>query len=529
MTKAIAIRRVSSKKQAENNHSLEQQDTSVQNMAIVLEAEIVNEWAMATSAKKGNNLKRKDLTQALSFCRYSSGVKYLLIDKVSRFARELKMIFYFIVEFEKLGVKVIFCDPSQQKFNADTAEAMYELARKAYDAEAENEERSQTAFTKMKERVRLGYYPFHAHQGYKKTDAEDGLHVPDQPRLNLLQKALKATSSLEMSPKEAQKWLEANGYRTPTFYRKDENGHKVLKGGRVLDLNHFIEIMKTPYYAGIIQVKDWPINERGLHKAIITAEELEINTAVANGRKVRGKQQYNPKFPLNLSFHEPCVHKDGKLSGIYHVNGKGWGRDEYVCRNCKKRIEQVKVHASMDTLLSSLTANDNGVSELKKALSQVWDNGEAYRIDRMKSLQGRKVELSDKKSQMIHSLSVNPEFADDIKEEIVKIKAEMTEIDIQVDKDRQVDNEFAEFAAYALDYTDDLRKHWWELPGEKLSECKQLLFRSKIIVQPDGNVYTPELSYIYSLQMKNDDPKVVENRNMVELAGTAPASAIQSS
>jgi hypothetical protein len=52
MTEAIAIRRVSSKKQAENNHSLEQQDTSVQNMAVILEAVIVQEWAMATSAKK---------------------------------------------------------------------------------------------------------------------------------------------------------------------------------------------------------------------------------------------------------------------------------------------------------------------------------------------------------------------------------------------------------------------------------------------------------------------------------------------
>jgi hypothetical protein len=35
-------------------------------------------------------------------------------------------------------------------------------------------------------------------------------------------------------------------------------------------------------------------------------------------------------------------------------------------------------------------------------------------------------------------------------------------------------------------------------------------------VQPDRNVYTPDLSLIYTLQKKNDDPKVVENRNMVE-------------
>lgn len=159
-TKAIALRRVSSKKQAENNHSLEQQDDSVQAMATKLHTVIIKDWGMAISSKKGNNLKRKDLQEALIYCRYNPGVKYLLIDKVNRFMRELKMIFYFIVEFEKLGVKVIFCDPSQQKLNEDTAEGNYEIARKGYEAEAENEERSLTSLTKMKARVALGYLPF---------------------------------------------------------------------------------------------------------------------------------------------------------------------------------------------------------------------------------------------------------------------------------------------------------------------------------------------------------------------------------
>jgi len=45
-------------------------------------------------------------------------------------------------------------------------------------------------------------------------------------------------------------------------------------------------------------------------------------------------------------------------------------------------------------------------------------------------------------------------------------------------------------AVFALDYTEDLRKRWWELPCEKLQECKHLIFRSKIIVQADGTVYT---------------------------------------
>lgn len=524
MSKAIAIRRVSSKKQAENNHSLAQQDTSVQAMAAILGVTIVKEWAMPISARKGKNLKRKDLLEALHYSRYNRGVKYLLIDKVSRFARELKMIFYFIVEFEKLGVKVVFCDPNQQKFNADTAEAMYELARKAYDAEAENEERSQTSLTKMKARVALGYYPFHPHQGYKKTDAADGLHIPDPLRFNLLQKALKDTSSLNKTPKEAQLWLAANGYLTPVIYKKDENGHKIKKGERILDLNHFVEIMKDPYYAGILKVNDWPINEHGLHKPMITPEEYEINLAIAEGRQVRKKLKYNPDFPLNISWHEPCHENGGKLTGINHSNGKGWQRKEYVCRGCKKRIARDKVHASMDYLLTHLMMSQDGITELKGALKQVWGNNEAYRLDRLANQNKRKAELIAKKSEFLGSLAANPELADDFKEEIARIKAEITEIDMQIAKDSNIDEEFAKFTDFALDYTDDLRNRWWLLSGEKLAECKQLLFRGEIIVQPSGNVYTPFVSYIYTLQNENDDPKIVKNHDLVELRGTAPRS-----
>jgi hypothetical protein len=415
------------------------------------------------------------------------------------------------------GVQLIFCDPSQKNLNGTDPKTFLKIVEKLVEGEMENEERSSVSNERMRQRVALGYYPFYPHQGYKKTEAEDGYHIPDEPRFTLLQKALKATASQTMTPKEAQLWLAANGYRTPAIYRKDKDGHKIKKGERILDLNHFTEIMKKSYYAGKIELEGWPINERGLHQPMITLEELEINTAIANGRKIRRKQQYNPEFKLNLSLHEPCIDKDGKLTGINHTNGKGWWRKEYVCRACKKRMPRDKVNDSMSNLLDNLMPNSDGIKELKAALKQVWSNNESYRMDRVKSLTERKNELSEKKSQMLHSLSANPELADDIKEELEKIKIKIAKTDTLISENSNVDNEFDEFAAYALDYTEDLRNRWWDLPGEKLQECKHLVFRNKIIVQPDGNVYTPDLSLIYTLQNKNDDPKVVENGNMVEL------------
>lgn len=283
-------------------------------------------------------------------------------------------------------------------------------------------------------------------------------------------------------------------------------------------------MMKDAYYAGILAINDWEVNEHGLHKPMITKDEYETNLALANGRKVRQKLKYNPDFKLNLALHEPCTDREGKLCGINHTNGKGWYRKEYVCRNCKKRVPQAKVHESMGNLLRSMVAKENGLNELKKALRRVWNNNESYRVDRAKQLEMRKEALQEQKSELLRSLSANPEIADDIKEEVVRIKAQIVEVDKQLAEDSDIDKEFAEFAAYALDYTEDLRSRWWDLPGKQLDECKQLLFRHEIIVKPDGNVYTPQISTIYSLLKTKPSMKAGKNVEMVELAGTAPAS-----
>ncbi|GAC1391545.1 MAG: hypothetical protein NVSMB46_04470 [Candidatus Saccharimonadales bacterium] len=525
MMKAIAICRVSSKKQEENNHSLQQQGTSVGDMANELSAEIVMTWSMATSSKKGVNLKRKDLNGALKYCKYNKSVKYLFIDKVSRFARELKMIFYYMVEFEQLGVKVVFCHPSQRRFNADTADAMYELAKKAHQAESENEERTETSITKMQARVAQGYYPFYPHQGYKKTALEDGLHIPDYPRYGLLQKALKATSSFDMTIPEAVQWLFANGYRTPTILRKNECGIRVQKGNRKLDADHFRTIMEDCYYAGILQVGNWPINEHGLHQAMITVEEWETNVAIIKNRKKRVKQQFNPNFRMNKALHLPCQHKDGKLTGINHGNGKGWWREEYVCRACKKRVAKDLVHDSVNDVLERIRPSQNALKELGDALDKVWRNNEAYRLQRSKELSERKAGLQQRKSELITTIVAYPDIADDIKEEIVKVKASIAEADLQIAESDNMDDDYREFVTYALNYSENLRSKWWELPKDSLEKCKQLLFSDEILVAQDGKVYTPALSPIYTLLDNKKAPESPSDALMVELPGTAPGSA----
>lgn len=125
----------------------------------------------------------------------------------------------------------------------------------------------------------------------------------------------------------------------------------------------------------------------------------------------------------------------------------------------------------MSVLLNSLVTNEDGITELKAALKQVWSNNESCRMDRVQSLQARKNELSGKKIQMVHTLSANPDLADGIKDELAKIKVKISEVDTLIAENSNVNNEFDEFATFALDYTEDLRNHWWVLPGKN---CKSV-------------------------------------------------------
>lgn len=504
---AIALYRVSTYKQSVEGHSLDAQEQRVTRVADSLGLEIVKSWRIDASSKAGKNITRKDLQEALLFCAKNKQVKYFLVDELDRFMRSINEYYWFQVEFERLGVKLLFA--SQSELNEGTGFARLRELLTVYEAQASNEERSRKTTDKMKARVAAGYYPFYPRQGYKKSDTP-GLHAPDEPRFSLLQTALRAVANIDMTPKEAQRWLYDNGYRTP--------------GGKKLDMNHFHDILLDPYYVGILQVKDWP-EATGLHQNMITRIEFQNNVEIITGRKKLRRKKFNPEFPLNLAMHEPCLYGDGKLTGINHSNGKGWQRKEYLCRTCKKRVPRDKVHESLSCLFETIKPSEEGLKELRNALASVWKHQESSRIQQAKQLQGRLDSLNEQKGKLIRSLVANNDLADDIKAEVTNIKAEIQKVERNLTKLNTIDEELEEFTQYALSYTENLRSNWWSLEPEKRNECKQLLFQGEILVTQDAKVYTPKLSPIYTLYKAKSSPKAAKNINMVELAGTAPASA----
>lgn len=111
---------------------------------------------------------------------------------------------------------------------------------KGFKAETDNDSRSETTIARMRACYSAGYYISHPHQGYIKSDIA-GLHVRDPERFELLQKSGQLIIYEQYTPEQAVKWLHDQGYRT--------------RGGKKMDVNHYIELIEDRYYCGIMTLK----------------------------------------------------------------------------------------------------------------------------------------------------------------------------------------------------------------------------------------------------------------------------------
>src|SRR3981081_3754859 len=221
-TQGLALHRISSAKQ-QDGHSIDAQELSTSKMAESMDVEIVKSWSITQSSKKGNNLSRNDLKEILTYAKQNKKVEFLFIDRVNRLMREMMAMIAYIVELDAIGVKVIFCDTSQQYLNGDSQINQLLLIIEGYKAEQENKERAETTISRMKARYSAGYYLSHPHAGYKKSEIP-GIHDPDEPRFSLLQKGCHLIIYEQYIVPQAVRWMNDNGYRT--------------LGGKKLDVNH---------------------------------------------------------------------------------------------------------------------------------------------------------------------------------------------------------------------------------------------------------------------------------------------------
>lgn len=519
---AVALIRISDPKQSDG-HSLDAQEQSVRKVAEELDIELVKIWSIQRSSKRGKNYKRKDLEEIYKFCKRNPKVKYLLIDFVNRLMREVEMMIYYKVKFEQIGIRLYFCDPGQRSLNSGDQYAKLMLYIEGFKAESDNDSRTDTTVARMRARYSAGYYISHPFAGYTKSNIA-GIHSKDPERFDLLQKSGYLIIHDQYTPEQAVKWINDQGYRT--------------RGGRKMDLNHYIKLMQNRYYCGIIDIMgDGPLSDvkgvKGLHESMFTVREHERLVAAIAKRNPRLRQKHNPEYPAaNLIRHFECNHEElhSKFSGFAKDRGSRNGKKRtkkptYRCRTCRKEFSRQKLHDGIDTHLNGLEFLPNDTA-FKRALIKVWRNQRGSVIQRISVLQANKARIETDIRNTVINYAKEPEGAvkNSLRLLLEDYETKLEAIKHDITNTQNIDMESDDFVKFALDFSKKLKDKWWSISFDERKGGEQILFNGEFFIDNSAKVHTPKLSTIYTLGTNKKDLNEVDFNKMVELVGTAPTS-----
>ena len=511
---AVAVCRVSTPEQLLNN-SLNRQEESVLKASGELGVDVALWLSGDESSKVGKNVNRKDLKKAYLFCKGNRRVKYLIVDEVDRFMRSIAEMFYWIIKLQEIGVKVHFA--SNPELNGGDAKARLLLSLDGFKAEGSNEERQHKSISGHEKALREGRHTFPTKPGYAKGEIP-GVKVPHPITFKPLQKAFKEVISGLYSPTEALKRLNQSDFsKVHAFWPMDK----------------FRLYACDPYYAGVLvmdkQVKER--NECGQHEAMLSLEDNEELVRIFTGKfKPRGaKKQYNPEFPMNkVLVCEDCG-GESKFTGSEKNNGFNrkttthyW---KYECRGCHKSYHRHEVHADITKRLSEIQYTGKQRQELIEALATVWTQKKKDKLQQIKALEQRSVELQQTKSKLVIEMAkADAEYKQDIKDEVDKIKVQIADNNALVNQSDELQDDLIDFVKFGLEYTNTLMDDFWKLDHEERVRCQQLILPGGISYNHSKKVGTSLISPLYTLEPNKKDLRFSRKSLMVELVGTAPTS-----
>lgn len=512
---AITTCRVSTPEQLESN-SLNRQGVAVIKAAQELEAKIPDDgqWSGSVSSKAGTNTKRKDLKQMLDYCKRHPRVKYLIVHEVDRFMRSIKELFYFEVEFEKVGVKVWYA--SQPELNTDDPHSKLLKALEAFKSEGSNLERQKKSIDGQTAAIREGRYPSGPKPGYMKgkMPAIQELHPVRGPALR---RVLKRIAAGLISPTDGL--IELNN----SEFTSDHGPYKMDK---------FPRIATDPFNAGILTVnKQVKVDKAfGLHEPLITIQEHERLLEIFSKKpkyQTGPNPKGNPKFPLsNMVSDDACtnVKDSGRIVGFEHSNGKNKALiyEKYRCRSCKRYWHKEHIHNEIECLFNSYELTSEGRHEILDALDVVWKQNEQQIHQEIIRLKQSIHHLESDIEAKVEAATdpANAAIKQDILVIIDKKKAELKSLQDNLEEQTaQQESDKREFMDFALRFVSDMSKCFLDgtISRENRTKCKQLMFPAGILINQKNKVYTPEVSAFYRAAPKKKSAEALDNSHLVRV------------
>ncbi len=514
--RGIIYTRVSSDEQVKGT-SLEFQEDLCKKYCQDKGIEIVSVFKEEGESAKDLSLNnRKKFLEALEFCRKNKDkVQAFVVLRVDRFARNADDHFAIRKILATYGTTLhSVTEPIGNEPVAKLLETFL-----AGIAEFDNAIRKQRCSDGMLARINQGIYPWKPPIGYRclqnKKHGEKKTQ-PDPPHeeiFPIIQRGLKEFAQGLHSQSELARKL-------------DEWGLKDLTGKKTPP--QLVSRLVTNYlkfYAGII-TNPWTEKDvEGLHKPMITKNEMYQILMILSGKKrvVAKYNKYNPDFPLRRTVL--CGACGRALTGSAPRGGMGGRYNYYHCKNktCAefgKSIKKADLEREFIEYLARITPNGEFLSALKEVAIDVWQaKGQRFEMEVEKW--NKKIEILEAKKKRIYEMREDGSYTkEEFMERKDEVENEITATRISVNEARIEQFDLEGTVIYATKFIKDLGRQWFDLVSHLQPKFQKLVFPDGIPYERKKGFGTAKLGVIYELNQHFAD----ENSHLVDLGGIEPPS-----
>ncbi len=483
---AVIYLRVSTEEQANGPLNLSNQEQRCRNFCAQSGLSVVQ--LFTDPGVSGRSAARPEFQQMLRFCKDNRrDVSYVVVQDLSRFARNTRDQADAIVELERHGVHVrSVYEPHVDETAAGKLAANMLGAFNQYFSDSLSE--------KMKDRMRAsvaaGRFPWRAPIGYKNVGGKVGPNiVPDPERAQFIQQAFDLIATGLHKRTKVLHILTRDGLRTAS--------------GKPLSPQTFQAVLRNSLYCGWVTVPSAEGFEpvRGLHEPIVSEELFYEVQRVLSGKKPTAapKRKHNPALPLKCFVK--CEVCGTPLTGGF-AKGRTKKYARYWCRkkNCRAvKLSKEQLESDFVAMLGRLRPDPDSVSAFPKIAAKIWAQKQG---DNEKAAKKLAVRLGDQKKlkadllkaklrgEVSHAdyMEANAEYTAELSATEAEIKA--------LSSDRATEDAFIRFAELQLM---DIAGAWQLAGSEQRQRVQNLLFADGLPYSPKSGVLNPPKSCLFSV------------------------------
>ncbi|NKB59162.1 MAG: recombinase [Alphaproteobacteria bacterium] len=340
---AVIYCRVSSKKQKDEGHGLDSQETRCREYARFKDYKVTEVF---TDDITGKLETRPGIKAMLSYLRQFRGEGYaVIIDDISRLARNVEAHIKLRAAIASVGGKL---ESPSIEFGDDSDSILVENLL-ASVSQHQREKNGEQVVNRMRARTMNGYWTFQKPKGYKyvQTKGEGKILVRDEPVASIVQEALEGFAHGRFQTQaEFKRFLESH----PLFPKDLPNGE--------LRPQTIVRILTKSLYAGYLEVPNWNISLRkAKHPGLIDLATYEkIQERLNSKAQAPARKDLNEDFPLRGFV--TCGDCDAPLKSCWS-KGKYKRYPYYLCqtKSCAsygKSIPRDKLEGEFETVLHGL-------------------------------------------------------------------------------------------------------------------------------------------------------------------------------